>query len=105
VLRRLIDLALISVDSITETVSLHRLVQAEFRFYMTEPDRQDNFDAAVVLLLGVFPSRGGSRVIDKDWPTAERYIPQVLALIRNYREEQPLRSSSNLCNLICDATW
>ncbi|KAG9237386.1 hypothetical protein BJ875DRAFT_438544 [Amylocarpus encephaloides] len=104
--RHLLDLALITVDTRGDTISVHRLVQAEYRFHSSQNDRQENFDTAVHLLLRKFPSRGGSRILEKDWPIAERYILQVLALIKNYRqEERSLRSSGELCNLICDATW
>ncbi|RFU32517.1 hypothetical protein B7463_g3827, partial [Scytalidium lignicola] len=105
ILARLADLTLISIDKETQTVSLHRLVQIEFRLYNDENDHQRNFDAAVQLLLQVFPSRDRSRIIEDNWPIAEFYLPQVLALIENYRKEKTIRSSKNLCELICNASW
>jgi hypothetical protein len=81
----------------------------QFLFHIEKPDRQEAFNAAVKLLLERFPSRGESRLIDKDWPAAERYIQHALALIQSYRDAQmkqePLRSSGDLCNLICDVAW
>jgi len=84
-------------------------VQSEFLFQMKADDRQDAFDAAVLLLKDLFPSRGESLVDEKNWERAERYLPQVLALLQSYRdsqkEQEVLGPSLNLLNLICDTLW
>jgi hypothetical protein len=87
-------------------LSVHRLVQLEFKFHLSESERQESFDAATLLLLKVFPARGTSRVIIEDPLAGERYIIQVLALIKNWKKERTsLRSSGNFCSLICNAAW
>lgn len=49
---------------------------------------QENFNAAIRLLLEKFPSQRSSKFDDEAWLTVERYIPQVLALAKNYNESQ-----------------
>jgi len=97
------------MNATNETLSVHRLVQCEFLLHMSRNESQEGFDSAVQLLLGVFPPRGQSRIIDKDWHKGEKYIAQVLALLENFRTSQsktePLQPSEALMNLILDATW
>ena len=109
VFEHLADLALIRVNLANASLSIHRLVQFEFRSHRTRSQRQEDFDAAVLLLLAVFPPRGKGRVIDKNLEIGERYILQVLALIHNYydsrKELEPLRPTRDFLNLVCDTTW
>lgn len=90
-------------------LTVHRLVQREFLRYMAKSESQEDFDSAVRLLLGVFPPRGKSKIIDKDWDKGDRYITQVLALLDNFRKSQtegePLQPSEDLMNLILDSIW
>jgi hypothetical protein len=105
----LANLALIRINPDTDSVSIHRLVQSEFLFQLKADDRQDAFDAVVLLLLDKFPSRGESLVDETNWEQAERYLPQVLVLLQKYRdsqkEQEVLKSSLNFLNLICDTLW
>jgi hypothetical protein len=84
-------------------------VQAEFLFQMTANDRQEEFDATILLLLDRFPSRGDSLVDERNWAQAEKYLPQALVALQKFRdsqkEQEPLKSSLNLLNLICDTLW
>lgn len=109
VVEQLTDLALARMNAMSETLSVHRLVQHEFLIHISRTESQEGFDSAVRLLLDVFPPRGKSRIIDKDWYMGGKYIAQVLALLRNFRssqsEAEPLKSSEELINLILDAIW
>lgn len=85
------------------------MVQSEFLFHLEIDDRQNSFDASVVLMLEVFPHRGKSRVIEKDWARGRKYIGQVFSILESYSkalgETVPLLSSKNLLELICNAAW
>lgn len=76
---------------------------------MVADDRQAAFDATILLLLEKFPDRGESLVDERNWAQAEKYLPQVLAALQRYRasqkEQEVLKSSLNLLNLICDTLW
>ena len=92
--------------NITEgTFRLHRLVQLEYRVRLADP--QEDFDAATKLLLEKFPSQGENKYNDEEWLIYERYIPQVLALARNYNDFQtkatPLRPKMNFITLLAVA--
>ncbi|KAL3463576.1 P-loop containing nucleoside triphosphate hydrolase protein [Aspergillus heterothallicus] len=63
---------------------IHRLVQAECRARMKNP--QEEFEAATKLLLSKFPSERSNKYDNEEWILYERYIPQVLYLARNYVE-------------------
>ena len=65
---------------------LHRLVQVEYRARMSNP--QEAFEAATQLLLEKFPSPRENTYDDDEWLTYKRYIPQVLALMKNYNDSQ-----------------
>ncbi|PVH73049.1 hypothetical protein DL98DRAFT_576474 [Cadophora sp. DSE1049] len=108
-IEQLEDLALIRQDIASATVSIHRLVQSEFLFHISAEDRQKAFGSSVSLLLEVFPPRGKSRLVPGDWEKGAKYIGQVLSLLDKYKkslsEAEPLQSSTNLLELICDAAW
>jgi len=92
-------------------LSLHRLVQAEFLYQLSEQNRQIGFDAATCLLQHVFPSRAKGHALDKHWPIAQTYIQHVLALMYRYhksqteREQERLQTTSSFCDLLADASW
>ncbi|KAK0120265.1 hypothetical protein ONS95_011670 [Cadophora gregata] len=105
----LAELALIRILPDTNEISVHRLVQSEFLFHMAADNRQEAFDATILLLLDKFPDRGESLVDERHWKQAERYLSQVLAALGRYcdsqKEQEVLKPSLNLLNLICDTLW
>lgn len=108
-LETLADLALIRINPDSDKITIHRLVQSEYLFRLTADDRQDDFDATIRLLLDKFPDRGQSLVDERNWRQAERYLPQVLVALQKYsdtqKEQNPLKSSEDFLNLICDTLW
>ena len=89
--------------------SLHRLVQQECLFRISEDDLQAGFDGAVKLLLDKFPGRGSMVTMDHLWQEGEKYLQQIAALANNWHDSQqrsePLRSTTDFCNLMADAAW
>ncbi|KAF2106247.1 P-loop containing nucleoside triphosphate hydrolase protein, partial [Lophiotrema nucula] len=104
VLEELTSHGLVKHDVKTEMFSLHRLVQAEFLYQLSENERQAGFDAATRLLQLVFPSRAKGQVLNKHWPVAQLYIQHVLALMNCYRksqnEREKLQTTSSFCDLL-----
>lgn len=82
--------ALVRKNIEQDSLRMHRLVQSEYRARMDHP--QEKFDAATELLLDKFPSERSNRYDDDEWLRYEKYIPQVLALMRNYNDSQKQES-------------
>ncbi|KAI0115622.1 hypothetical protein GGR51DRAFT_503594 [Nemania sp. FL0031] len=84
---------------------IHRLVQREYQARIE--DAQQQFEAATKLLLDKFPSQRANKYDDDEWIICERYIPQVLALTRNYEDSQsrtkPLKPSMDFVSLLANA--
>ncbi|KAI0857704.1 hypothetical protein F4860DRAFT_505886 [Xylaria cubensis] len=68
---------------------------------------QEHFEAATRLFLEKFPSQQSSKFDDEAWLTVERYVPQVLALVKNYNESQskldPLKPNMDFVHLLGNA--
>ncbi|KAI0888151.1 uncharacterized protein GGS22DRAFT_185531 [Annulohypoxylon maeteangense] len=86
---------------------IHRLVQAEYRARMENP--QEEFEAAIKLLLDKLPSQDSSKFDDKEWLLYKRYIPQVLALLKNYDDSQtdpnPLKPTMDFVRLLTNSSY
>lgn len=65
---------------------------------------QQEFEAATELLLTKFPDEGSNKYDDDELLATERYMPQVLALRRNYNESQandsPLKPNMSFVRLL-----
>ena len=94
--------ALVRKNITQGTFRLHRLVQIEYRARLANP--QEDFEAATRLLLEKFPSQRENKYDDDEWLIYERYIPHVLALVRNYNDSQansqPLKPNMDFINLL-----
>ena len=101
--------ALVRHDIDRGTFSMHRLVQQECLFRISENERQAGFDGAVALLLQKFPERGSMVVMDHLWEEGEKYLQQVAAVANDWHDSQlrpePLRPTTSFCNLMADAAW
>jgi len=102
---RLLELALIKRDRKTASISLHRLVQTQFRFHMSSDQRQNAFANAALLLDNIFPTRPRSSHQMYDvWVICRQYLQHVLALMRIYAQEMktqaPLRPTKHFCQLL-----
>ncbi|KAL9593091.1 MAG: hypothetical protein Q9179_006109 [Wetmoreana sp. 5 TL-2023] len=88
---KLIDLALIAKDAGTGSLSLHRLVQAEFEYYLSPHERQGAFGIASKLLYEAFPKGFFVQTYEDYWAAGQPYIEHVVALNERYlREESDL---------------
>jgi len=104
----LVDVALVQKNKATAKLSVHRLVQAEFRYFASSAERQTHFEAASRLLYEAFPKqsdeRFGPRIIDCD-----KIIKQVYALRDNVCSPPPeltkLQPTDEFCKLMRHASW
>lgn len=71
-------------------------------------NKQEEFEAAIKLLLDKFPSQRNSLFDDDEWLLFEKYVPQVLALARNYNDSQkkpnPLTPNMEFVHLLTNAS-
>lgn len=82
----LLTLALNKRDKIAKAFSTHRLVQTQYRYFLSQSDRQQAFDQAVKLLYDGF-GRVDGQLYDR-WSNCQMYIQQILSLKNNYKKEQ-----------------
>lgn len=86
---------------------IHRLVQAGYRAKLENP--QQEFEAAIKLLLEKIPSQRSSRFDNDEWILYEKYIPQVLSLVKNYNDSQtkpkPLKPNEDFVRLLTNSSY
>ncbi len=109
VIEQLTDHALVQHDQESQQFSVHRLVQEECKFRMSLVDSQEGFGGAVKLLLDKFPSRGKLVIMDSLWEEGAKYLEQIAAVARNWRDSQnkpeALDPTIDFCNLMADCAW
>jgi tetratricopeptide (TPR) repeat protein len=108
-IEQLTDHALVKHDTDSQKVSLHRLVQAEYKFRMSTEDRQEGFDGAVKLVLDKFPPRGDLVIMDSLWEEGAKYLEHISALARDWKDSQgkpeALKPTVDFCNLMANCAW
>ncbi|KAF4997491.1 hypothetical protein FGRMN_3855 [Fusarium graminum] len=97
-------LALVKRDKDTKTLTLHRLVQTQYIFFMKGTERQEAFNAAVRLMFHAFP-RGQGQLYDK-WERCQMNLEHILILKRHYKKERndpiPIKPTMEFCWLLGD---
>lgn len=83
----LLTRALIKRDKNTKTLSLHRLVQASFKYFMALEQRQQSFNDAVILVHFAFPRHDDVAQLYQKWNQCAELLPHVLNLKDAFREE------------------
>lgn len=102
-LEPLLTLALVKRDKETRELSLHRLVQTQYRYYMRPEERQKVFDNAVKLLHRAFPhvnSKAG-QLYDR-WTICQASLQHILALKDNFKKEQGESDAPKPTLLFCE---
>ncbi|KUJ17107.1 uncharacterized protein LY89DRAFT_782305 [Mollisia scopiformis] len=98
----LLNLSLIRRDKSSRTFSLHRLVQTQFRFYLSAEARQQVFEDASMILNKAFPPRnaGKSQYYDR-WAVCRLYLQHVLSIKDNYKKDHAGTDSLHPCPEFC----
>lgn len=101
----LLTLALIKREKSARILSLHRLMQQQFRHFSSPADNQRFFYYTTCLLFEAFPQSDAKKgqLYDR-WTECQRYLQHVLNLKNQYKEAatstQPLVPSLKFCMLL-----
>ena len=101
----LLTLALLKRDSAARVLSVHRMVQTQFRSFMKPTERQAAFGHAATLIWRVFPKESGTNLqLYNKWETCEKYVQHVLHLKDAFKTElerhKAFRGSLHFCQLL-----
>lgn len=109
VMEPLLALALIKWDKDARIFWCHRMVQIQFRSFLSLEERQQAFDNAVVLVYNAFPKQSDSKNKNQlyhQWTQCNHCLQQVLCLKDNFKEErrhsEEFKASSLFCELLVD---
>lgn len=69
--------SLVKIDEETEILSIHRLTQEAFFYFMDDKQRLQAFDAAWQILAHAFPKRDLGRMMFDQWRTCQQLIRHV----------------------------
>ncbi|KAI0437937.1 hypothetical protein F4803DRAFT_536882 [Xylaria telfairii] len=90
-LSKLLKLALVKKDRDSGNLSIHRMVQAQLKQFLSLEDRQRYFNNAVRLLSDVFPREEASHAqLYIHWKLCNRYIQHVLNVKDCFVEESTI---------------
>jgi hypothetical protein len=99
----LLTLALIKRDKERRTFSIHRLVQTSFRYFMTPEQQQQSFNNSTILVALAFPRQDAEFAqMYRKWNLCSLYLPQVLSLRDNFREEASAKPEFSALQLYCE---
>ncbi|KAL7929497.1 P-loop containing nucleoside triphosphate hydrolase protein [Trichoderma chlorosporum] len=105
----LLTLALMKRDKDSRIFSCHRMVQTQFRSFLSPEERQQAFNNAVVLIYNAFPKESDATNKNQlyyQWTQCNRCLQHVLCLKDNFKEERKhsdkFKASSLFCELLKD---
>ncbi|OAQ95981.1 hypothetical protein LLEC1_02850 [Akanthomyces lecanii] len=102
-LGKLITLALVRRNRNTKMVSIHRMVQTQFKHFLSLEERQNSFNDAVALVSKVFPREEVAQgQLYGVWDTCNKYLQHVLSLRDCFTEERTLSMSFQATEQFCD---
>lgn len=99
----LVAIALVSRDKETQTLSIHRLVQTAFRYFLSPEMRQKAFDDAAVLISHAFPRRDtASAQMYLVWNKCAALLQHVLSLKDCFRKEMEEHGDFKATQIYCE---
>ncbi|KAM0511972.1 hypothetical protein ACHAPE_009328 [Trichoderma viride] len=101
----LLALALMKRDKDARIFSCHRMVQTQFRSFLSPEERQQAFDNAVVLVYNAFPKQSDATNKNQfyhQWTQCNRCLQHVLCLKDNFKEERKHWKRSKASSLFCE---
>ena len=105
----LLALALIKRDRYNRVYSIHRLIAAQFRRFMSPEFHQKAFYEASILMYNAFPKRpkkaGATRAnLYNVWDKCQLWLQHVLHLKSSFMKERKRNPSFSACRETCE-TW
>ncbi|KAI1313744.1 NB-ARC and TPR domain protein [Xylaria venustula] len=99
----LMTLALVKRNKEQRTFSIHRLVQASFRHFISRERLQKSFNDATLLVSAAFPRKDTEFAqMYHLWNQCSIYLPHVLSLKDSFREQKKANSEFSALMLYCD---
>jgi hypothetical protein len=92
----LIGLALVRATESLRGLSVHRLIQVEYRRYLSPSERCKKWAQAVQVLRTLFPKQHNGFALYNEWSLCESLIEHVQAVARIYGEIMHLQEMSDL---------
>ena len=99
-------LSLVNQDPTTNTFSIHKMVQTQFKAFMSEETRHKYFICATYLIWRKFPHEKDNKVqLYTEWQVCEKYMQHVLSLKDPFKpiladSDQSFKASSESCHLL-----
>ena len=78
--------SLINLDETGSVISVHRMIQGEYRYHLTAEQRQERWHDAAMLLRAAFPRQENGSTLFNHWPTCESLIEHVIVMATRFRE-------------------
>lgn len=104
----LLSLSLVKKDSTTRQMSVHRLVQAQFRYHMNPRENQEAFENAALLLHSAFPKKSRAGQMYHKWLICQVYVQHVLNLAAIFQKEavgkDRLKPTQSFIELLLDCS-
>jgi hypothetical protein len=99
--------ALIKRERNTRVLTVHRLIQTQFRYFLDSTQRQKAFDDTVMLVSRVLPeSEIEKGQLYDAWEQYNQYMQHVLNLRDIFDEERKssssFKASKRFCEMLCD---
>lgn len=105
----LLTLALVKRDRDDRVFSCHRMVQIQFRYFLSLDERQEAFENATALLYRTFPKQSdgtNQNQLYQEWTQCNRFLQHVLRLVDKFKEERKdtkeFKASWLFCELLKD---
>ncbi|OBT61237.1 hypothetical protein VE03_09669 [Pseudogymnoascus sp. 23342-1-I1] len=105
VVEPLLTFALIKRNRVTRVFSTHRMVQKQFRYFLSPEQQQKAFDNAVALVYHAFPKQDDQKAqLYEQWVQCNYYLQHVLNLKDCFKEMRKLskdfKASWKFCELL-----
>ena len=81
-----VDLALLRASPELKFLSIHRLIQVEFRARMSLEDQRQTFKDTAILLHRAFPQQVKGFTLFNEWSLCESLVEHVQVFCERYRE-------------------
>ncbi|KAK0609966.1 Tetratricopeptide-like helical [Bombardia bombarda] len=102
-LAELFGLALVKKDEDTGIMSVHRMVQTQFKYFLSPEQRLRYFENAVALIFDLFPSEDIEvGQMYENWEMCNRHIQHVINLRDCFAEEQKLPGNFQVSFKLCE---
>ncbi|GFF21642.1 hypothetical protein ATEIFO6365_0015021400 [Aspergillus terreus] len=101
----LLTLALIKRDKDARVFSCHRMVQTQFRYFLSLDERQQAFANATALVHRAFPKQSdgtNQNQLYQEWTQCNSFLQHVLSLVDKFKEERKAAKNFKASSLFCD---